>query len=177
MPTKDIEREDLTAEDSEPTIPPPPYSPSSKNHPSTTTSLSNPGFCPLAFTERQANRVPGGGLPSSTYLLPCASCSLTIGSTIPASYKLGWKDWVDPSLNFRWESHVPQLETEKGELLGCWICWENEGTWVRPMEPEDWYTHMRNHFRNDRYMVCRGQKGMMQRRRNCPVKECARIHS
>lgn len=145
--------------------PPPPYD--------TKTSLSNPGFCPYAYAERQANREPGGGMPSAAYSLPCKGCHLTVGSIIPVSYKYGWKDAVDPSLNFRWESHIQGV----GEFLGCWICWENEQKWAGAMRPQDWYTHMRNHFRNDRYQPCRSEKGIMQRRRNCANDKCGRIHS
>ncbi|RDL35419.1 uncharacterized protein BP5553_07350 [Venustampulla echinocandica] len=101
------------------TEPPPPYTPS----PSAQASAPNPGFCPLAFSERHANRTPGGGMTAAQYFAPCAFCSTVIGDGIPALYKEGWaKTWVDPSVNFRWESHVPptkeveMVEVEKEKV-------------------------------------------------------------
>ena len=153
--------------------PPPPYI--------ADTQPVNPGFCDLAFRERQANRVPGGGMTAPQYYAPCKSCSFICGDEIPRAYKAGWPEWVDPSVNFRWESHVamkePVLGGLHGEMLGCWICWEYEQVWVKPMLPEDWYAHMRKHFKVDGYRSCRGRRGAMQRRRNCAVKYCPKIHS
>ncbi|KAG9231304.1 hypothetical protein BJ875DRAFT_469887 [Amylocarpus encephaloides] len=185
--------------------PPPPYTPSSAApiH----TSSTNPGFCPLAFSERHANKTPGGGMTAAQYFAPCPACGTVVQDAIPGTYKEGWRDWVDPSVNFRWESHVPpplpgskgemvrkpkaarmsdaaDLDLERGldegereERLGCWICWEYEQKWEDPMGPEVWYAHMRKHFRNDGFRVCVGKTGGMQRRRNCGVKECPKIHS
>merc|ERR1711964_488934 len=59
---------------------------------------------------------------------------------------------IDPSVNFRWESHVAAnkekdaLEEGQRELLGCWICWEYDQKWIEPMVPNEWYKHMRRHF-------------------------------
>jgi len=148
--------------------PPPPYAPD-------TSPLRNPGFCELAFQERLANRKPGGGMTASEYFAPCKSCSVVCGDEISPAYKFGWLDWVDPSLNFRWESHVC---SEKGqEQLGCWICWEYEQNWIEPMGPAAWYKHMRKHFFVEGYRICKGKTGGMQRRRNCGVKHCPKIHS
>jgi hypothetical protein len=66
---------------------------------------------------------------------------------------------------------------EHRELLGCWICWEYEEKWVEPMLQDDWYAHMRKHFLVDGYRVCKGKTGAMQRRRNCEVARCPKIHS
>lgn len=120
-------------------------------------------------------------MKAAEYFSSCKSCSFLCGDEIPASYKTGWPEWVDPSVNFRWESHVaskePMLGGLHGELLGCWICWEYEQTWVKPMVPEDWYAHMRQHFKVDGYRICKGKMGAMQRRRNCRVEHCPKIHS
>ncbi|KAG4436196.1 hypothetical protein IFR05_008324 [Cadophora sp. M221] len=156
--------------------PPPPYD---------TSSLPpNPGFCELAFRERLDNRIPGGGMPSAQYFEPCKACSFVCGDEIPPVYKQGWLDWIDPSVNFRWESHVATNKGEKDipaegerELLGCWICWEYEQKWVEPMESKDWYKHMRRHFFVEGYRICKGKMGAMQRRRNCDVGHCPKIHS
>jgi hypothetical protein len=137
----------------------------------------NPGFCELAWRERQANQRPRGGMLRKQYTKPCRDCGLVCGTSLPASYTEGWKQYVDPSLNFRWESHIAVTPTEHEELLGCWICWEYQGTWVTPMLEDDWYAHMRNHFRNDGYRACTGRRGAMQRRRNCEVASCQKIHS
>ncbi|KAH8682871.1 hypothetical protein BGZ60DRAFT_398863 [Tricladium varicosporioides] len=198
--------------------PPPPYTP--------TPSATNPGFCPLAFSERHANRTPGGGLTAAQYFAPCALCGTQISDTIPGIYKEGWK-WVDPSVNFRWESHLPPnsamatystvpsttpgkqpemsevgrslaaaaLSSERGKLdydvdlekgegsqggnerLSCWICWEYEEKFVGGMGVDEWYVHLRGHFRDEGFRICRGKTGGMQRRRNCVVKGCPKIHS
>ncbi|TAQ90689.1 hypothetical protein B7494_g958 [Chlorociboria aeruginascens] len=167
--------------------PPPPYDGASS---------SNPGFCPAAFHERQANRLPGGGMKAASYYEPCSTCGLQCGNLIPGSYKGGWPEWVDPSVNFRWESHVApkDYDEEKAmgmgmgagegkegraneELLGCWICWEYEDKWIQPMRYEEWYLHLKTHFKADGYVVCRGVKGAMQRRRNCTFTKCPKIHS
>lgn len=118
-------------------------------------------------------------MAASEYYLPCQACSVVCGSNIPISYKTGWMDWVDPSVNFRWESHTgtATIDGEKKELLGCWICWEYDGKWVKPMFVEEWYLHLRKHFRTDGYRVCKGKVGAMQRRRNCMVGNCPKIHS
>lgn len=153
--------------------PPPPYLAASS------TSITNPGFCDLAFRERYNNRLPGGGMHSSQYPLPCEDCGFVCGDKIPSTYKIGWHDWVDPSVNFRWESHTgsAMVNGEKKELLGCWICWEFDGNWQKPMFAEEWYTHIRKHFKVDGYMICKGKVGAMQRRRNCAVLNCPKIHS
>ncbi len=137
--------------------------------------LTNPGFCDLAFKERLANSVPGGGMTATEYFARCKSCSVIVGNAIPASYKRGWLDWVDCSLNFRWESHIC---SEKGrEELGCWICWEYDQKWLGGMTVDTWYKHMRRHFFVEGYRICKGKTGGMQRRRNCNVKHCPKIHS
>jgi hypothetical protein len=173
MSTKIVEV-DLTSLPTTTDDPPPPYKTESSIY-------HNPGFCEFAFRERQANREPGGGMTASQYFSPCKSCSFLCGDEIPASYKTNWPEWVDPSVNFRWESHVaskePMLGGLHGELLGCWICWEYEQSWVKPMVPEDWYAHMRKHFKVDGYRICKGKTGAMQRRRNCGVRHCPKIHS
>jgi hypothetical protein len=120
------------------------------------------------------------------YFTPCAACGASISDMIPASYKTGWADWVDPSVNFRWESHVAVNTVEGGtkrEFLGCWICWEFENKWVRPMESEEWYAHLRGHFREG-FRACTREpkekeagRRVMQRRRNCTVGGCPKIHS
>jgi len=174
MPSK-IAEVDLTSLPPTTDDPPPPYkSEASLYH-------HNPGFCESAFRERQANGVPGGGMTASQYFAPCKTCSFLCGDEIPAAYKAGWPEWVDPSVNFRWEAHVasgePMLGGLHGELLGCWICWEYEQAWVKPMVPEDWYAHMRRHFKVDGYRICKGKTGAMQRRRNCGARHCPKIHS
>jgi len=153
--------------------PPPPYLPSSS------TPVTNPGFCDLAFKERHDNRVPGGGMPSSQYALPCKACGFHCGDEIPPAYKSGWHESVDPSINYRWESHTgsAMVNGERKELLSCWICWEYDGKWQKPMFVEEWYMHLRKHFKTDGYMVCKGKVGAMQRRRNCGVLNCPKIHS
>ncbi|KAG0648483.1 hypothetical protein D0Z07_5252 [Hyphodiscus hymeniophilus] len=98
----------------------------------------NPGFCNQAWEERQANQRPKEGMPSDQYYKPCKGCGLVCGDYIPASYKAGWPKWVDPSVNFRWESHIAASSTELKELLGCWICWEYEEAWIMPMVQDDW---------------------------------------
>lgn len=152
--------------------PPPPYGPDSS---------INPGFCEYAFRERVANRVPGGGMTGEQYFSPCKGCSFLCGDEIPSTYKTAWPEWIDPSVNFRWESHIavkePMLGGLRGEMLSCWICWEYEQTWVKPMVPEDWYAHMRKHFRVDGYRSCKGKTGAMQRRRNCRIRHCPKLHS
>ena len=137
----------------------------------------NPGFCDLAWRERKANRIAGGGMQSSQYAEPCPECGLICGDFIPPSYRNDWPEWVDPSVNFRWESHIAVTVKEHRELLGCWICWEYEQKWVGAMLPDEWYRHMRRHFREDGYQPCRNVMGVMQRRRNCPVRKCPKIHS
>jgi hypothetical protein len=173
MSTKIMEV-DLTCVPTTTEEPPPPYK-------TETSRYHNPGFCEFAFRERQANSVPGCGMTASQYFSPCKSCSFLCGDEIPASYKTSWPEWVDPSVNFRWESHVaskePMLGGLHGELLGCWICWEYDQTWVKPMVPEDWYAHMRQHFKVDGYRICKGKTGAMQRRRNCELRHCPKIHS
>jgi hypothetical protein len=153
--------------------PPPPYNPLCEP--------TNPGFCEFAFRERLANRVPGGGMKAAQYFEPCKGCSFLCGDEIPAAYHANWRESVDPSVNFRWESHVaikePVLGGLRGEMLGCWICWEYEQVWVKPMVPEDWYMHMRKHFRVHGYRGCRGKTGAIQRRRNCKSGYCPKIHS
>ena len=85
-------------------------------------------------------------------------------------------------MNFRWESHVAVNTVEGGtkrEFLGCWICWEFEEKWVRPMESEEWYAHLRAHFKEG-FRACvaeREGRSVMQRRRNCAVRGCPKIHS
>ncbi len=152
--------------------PPPPY---------TSNSLTtNPGFCEAAFKERLSNRVSGGGMPGAQYFEPCKTCSFICDDLIPRAYKTDWKEWVDPSVNFRWESHIPAQEVlgrVAGELLSCWICWEYDEVWVKPMVADDWYMHMKKHFKDDGYRICKGKTGAMQRRRNCGVKHCPKIHS
>ena len=148
---------------------PPPYS--NDSHP------INPGFCDAAFSEREANLRPKEGMPSEQYYKPCKQCGLVCGDYIPASYKSGWPQWVDPSVNFRWESHIAVNATDHRELLGCWICWEYEQTWAKPMLQDSWYAHMRKHFLVDGYRVCKGKTGAMQRRRNCEFVRCPKIHS
>ena len=150
--------------------PPPPYSDESY-------LPVNPGFCDLAWRERQANQRPKEGMSSEQYYKACKDCGLVCGDYIPGSYKAGWPQWVDPSVNFRWESHIAATPTEHRELLGCWICWEYEQKWVKPMLQDDWYAHMRKHFLVDGYRVCKGKTGAMQRRRNCEVGRCPKIHS
>jgi len=142
-------------------------------------TIVNPGFCELSWRERQDNRVPGGGMTADQYFAPCKACGLVCGDHIPAAYKAGWLDWVDPSVNFRWESHtgVAVINGEKKELLSCWICWEYDHTWVKPMLPDEWYLHMRKHFKVDGYRPCKGAAGAMQRRRNCSLTTCPKIHS
>jgi len=151
--------------------PPPPY------HASAPT---NPGFCELAFRERQDNSVPGGGMSAAEYFFPCKSCGFVCGDEIPAVYKQGWLDWVDPSVNFRWESHVAVEKKEgeaKREMLSCWICWEYEQKWTEPMRVQEWYKHLRKHFFVEGYRICKAKSGAMQRRRNCDLKHCPKIHS
>jgi len=116
---------------------------------------------------------------SSQYPLPCEDCGFVCGDNIPTAYKIGWHEWVDPSVNFRWESHTgsAMVNGEKKELLSCWICWEFDGNWHKPMFVEEWYAHIRKHFKIDGYMICKGKVGAMQRRRNCPVLNCPKIHS
>lgn len=151
--------------------PPPPYADSAP---------TNPGFCELAFRERQENSVPKGGMPAAEYFEPCKTCGFVCGDEIPNVYKQGWLDWVDPSVNFRWESHVA-VEKKEGErrqeMLGCWICWEYDQKWIDPMRVQDWYKHMRRHFFVEGYRICRAKTGAMQRRRNCELKHCPKIHS
>jgi len=137
----------------------------------------NPGFCAQGHLERLANQRPKEGMPSSQYYKACKGCGLVCGDYIPASYKAAWPQWVDPSVNFRWESHIAATPTEHRELLGCWICWEYEQTWAKPMLQDEWYAHMRRHFLVDGYRVCKGRTGAMQRRRNCEVVRCPKIHS
>ncbi len=175
MASKAAEAAAIEATSSAAYEPPPPYDAS---------SATNPGFCELAFRERQDNRIPGGGMPSAQYFAPCKACSFVCGDKIPPVYKTGWLDWIDPSVNFRWESHVAVEKGEKDggsetrvELLGCWICWEYEQNWVTPMVPEEWYKHMRRHFFVEGYRICKGRTGAMQRRRNCEVGHCPKIHS
>lgn len=149
--------------------PPPPY----------TTDLSskppNPGFCDLAYEERLANKLPNGGMTASEYFLPCKSCSVVVGDQIPALYKRGWLDWVDCSLNFRWESHI--CSEKRQERYGCWICWDYDQKFCEPMNVDTWYKHMRRHFFVEGYRICKGKTGGMQRRRNCARKDCPKIHS
>jgi len=118
-------------------------------------------------------------MTAEEYFAPCKACSLVCGDQIPANYQNGWPEWVDPSVNFRWESHTGMavINGEKKELLGCWICWEFERKWMKPMLTDEWYGHTRNHFKVDGYVVCKGKKGGMQRRRNCTVPLCQKIHS
>jgi hypothetical protein len=127
-------------------------------------------------------------MSSGQYFTPCKACSFVCGDEIPAVYKQGWLDWIDPSVNFRWESHVAAPRGEKGgsgpgvgdvggELLGCWICWEFEQKWMEPMGPAEWYKHLRRHFFVEGYRICKGRTGAMQRRRNCEVGHCPKIHS
>lgn len=151
--------------------PPPPY------HDPNSSGPSNPGFCELAFRERQENKIPCGGMTAAQYFAPCKACSFTCGDHIPSVYKTGWLDWVDPSVNFRWESHVARPDKRGEEMLGCWICWEYDQKWVEPMAPEEWYKHMRKHFFVEGYRICRAKTGAMQRRRNCSVRSCPKIHS
>lgn len=169
--------------------PPPPY-----NDP----SEKNPGFCQNAFRERQENKLPGGGMTAREYFAPCTACGYRSRDdfAIPASYKNGWLDWVDPSVNFRWESHVcsnstdSQSDEKKEEVaeqagrwsgreqLACWICWEFDNKWTGGMDTKNWYTHMRRHFFVEGYRICKGAKGGMQRRRNCGVGAgCPKVHS
>ncbi|KAI9049660.1 hypothetical protein LZ554_006685 [Drepanopeziza brunnea f. sp. 'monogermtubi'] len=163
--------------------PPPPYMAS--------TLAPNPGFCELAFRERHDNKIAGGGMLAVQYFAPCKACGFQCGDEIPAVYKQGWLDWIDPSVNFRWESHVAvgaagELKKDHGnedgngtpEMLGCWICWEYEHVWKEPMVVEEWYKHMRRHFFVEGYRICKGKTGAMQRRRNCEVVgHCPKIHS
>lgn len=155
--------------------PPPPYNASFLP--------TNPGFCELAFRERHDNKIPGGGMPAAQYFAPCKACWFQCGDEIPAAYKQGWLDWTDPSVNFRWESHVAVGNAEKdngespAEMLGCWICWEYEQIWRKPMGVDEWYKHMRQHFFVEGYRICKGKSGAMQRRRNCKVGHCPKIHS
>jgi len=120
-------------------------------------------------------------MPGSQYFEPCKGCSFLCSNEIPSVYKTGWYNWIDPSVNFRWESHVavkePMLGGLHGEMLSCHICWEYDQKWVKPMMVDDWYMHMRRHFRVDGYRSCRGKNGAMQRRRNCGVRHCPKIHS
>jgi hypothetical protein len=150
--------------------PPPPYV--------ADLSVTNPGFCAEAFRERQSNRIPGGGRTAAEYSQPCKACSVVCGDQIPGTFYNNWPEWVDPSVNFRWESHtgIAAINGEKKELLGCWICWEYEQKWVKPMLAEEWYEHTKKHFKGDGYRVCKGKKGGMQRRRNCAVIGCPKIH-
>lgn len=152
--------------------PPPPYIVASG-------STSNPGFCTLAFNERESNRHPGGGMTGPQYFEPCKECGLVCGDNIPAAYKTGWLEWIDPSVNLRWESHTgaAKVNGEVRELLGCWICWEFDGQWCKPMFVDEWYMHMRKHFKVDGYRACKGKVGAVQRRRNCAVSNCPKIHS
>ena len=150
--------------------PPPPYSDESY-------LPVNPGFCEQAWRERKANQRPKEGMPSEQYSKPCEACGLVCGDYIPSLYMAGWPNWVDPSVNFRWESHIAANSSEQRELLGCWICWEYEQTWAKPMLQDDWYAHMRKHFLVEGYRVCKGKTGAMQRRRNCEATRCPKIHS
>lgn len=151
--------------------PPPPY------HESAPT---NPGFCELAFRERHENTIPKGGMTAAEYFLPCKACGFVCGDEIPQIYKQGWLDWTDPSVNFRWESHVC-VEKKEGEprkeMFSCWICWEFEQKWVEPMGVFQWYKHIRRHFFVEGYRICKGKTGAMRRRRNCELKSCPKIHS
>jgi len=151
--------------------PPPPYHASAP---------VNPGFCELAFRERQDNSVPNGGMTAAEYFVPCKGCGFVCGDEIPQIYKQGWLDWIDPSVNFRWESHVA-VEKKEGEarkeMFGCWICWEYEQKWVEPMGVSQWYKHIRRHFFVEGYRICKAKTGAMQRRRNCELKHCPKIHS
>jgi hypothetical protein len=140
-------------------------------------------------------------MTASQYYAPCPACGAVVGDEITAGYKEGWR-WIDPSVNFRWESHLPKttrkgnqemaekgsgnevdLETGEatrrgdGESLSCWICWEYEEKFVEPMGAEDWYLHMKKHFKDDGFRICVGKTGGMQRRRNCGVSSCPKIHS
>ncbi|CAL3966196.1 unnamed protein product [Diplocarpon coronariae] len=174
MSTKATEAVAITMTPTTSDEPPPPYIAS--------TLPSNPGFCTLAYCERLDNRIPGSGMLAAQYFAPCRACSFECGDTIPAVYKQGWLDWIDPSVNFRWESHAASANGSKdargqGELLGCWICWEYKQKWVEPMEPEEWYLHIRKHFFVEGYRICRGKNGAMQRRRNCEAGHCPKIHS
>ncbi|TVY27093.1 hypothetical protein LHYA1_G003141 [Lachnellula hyalina] len=88
------------AVDTETELPPPPYAPASLPR------TQNPGFCAHAFSERAANSVPGGGRTGTQYFEACP-CGFIVSDSIPASYKEGWPGWIDPSVNYRWESHLP----------------------------------------------------------------------
>ncbi len=143
-------------------------------------------------------------MPSAGYFKACEACGYKCddGFALPLAYKTGWIDGVDPSVNFRWESHISATPTgqkadvkgdangyvnggalEKGEMgngkekLGCWICWEYDNKWIGGMESEEWYKHMRRHFFVEGYRICKGKTGGMQRRRNCGVVTCPKIHS
>ncbi|CAG8959584.1 hypothetical protein HYFRA_00001486 [Hymenoscyphus fraxineus] len=174
--------------------PPPPYTtaPSLQVSAAASASAPNPGFCILAFSERHANRTPGGGMTAAQYFAPCPACGTVVNDEIPGTYKESWREWVDPSVNFRWESHVAPSanaarenaekvkageELVSVERLACWICWEYEERWVGLMAPEEWYLHQRRHFKDEGFRVCVGKTGGMQRRRNCMVKNCPKIHS
>lgn len=75
------------------------------------------------------------------------------------------------------EQHGDEEDTNGEEKLSCWICWEYEEEFQEPMSSEEWYIHMRGHFRDDGFRVCIGKTAGMQRRRNCRVKNCPKIHS
>jgi len=119
-------------------------------------------------------------MSAADYFKPCQACGFVCGDEIPAVYKTGWLDWVDPSVNFRWESHVAREKKEgesRREMLSCWICWEYDNKWVEPMGVNEWYKHMRRHFFVEGYRMCKGKTGAMQRRRNCELKNCPKMHS
>jgi len=84
-------------------------------------------------------------------------------------------------VNCRWESHVaskePMLGGLHGELLGCWICWEYDQNWVKPMVPEDWVCAYETTFKVDGYRICKGKRGGDAEEAELWVKHCPKIHS
>ncbi|TVY41698.1 hypothetical protein LSUB1_G003165 [Lachnellula subtilissima] len=139
---QEVSRSLFAARAAETELPPPPYAPAPLPR------TQNPGFCQHAFSERNANTMPGGGRTGSQYFEPC-TCGFVVSDSIPASYKEGWPGWIDPSVNYRWESHIPpsnptfasnkklDLEEGGGERLGCWICYEYDGVWKGGMGVEE----------------------------------------
>jgi hypothetical protein len=158
-------------------LPQPPNSP--RTTPKKTLSLRikhlldlNPGFCPGALLLRR--KKIQNNLLSST----CTYCGLQIDTKYPRSYVSGYENYPRLSRAFLLESHVPVKSRDVSERRSCLICWEHEAVWVEPMGKEEWGKHVRRHFEEEGYWVCRGEGGGrdMVMRYQCRARKCKGVH-
>jgi hypothetical protein len=75
-------------------------------------------------------------------------------------------------MEFMFESHVPATRLDHSDRKSCLLCWEDKRIWVEPMKAEAWGVHMRKHFKEDGYQVCKKPgTQLMQSRNACPAKK------